>query len=138
MKRIKVFVIDTNTLISAFLLSKSTSRKAIDKAIAIGTIAISDETINEFSDTFIRSKFDKYISLALRLEIIEDFKSISKLIKPKVQINICRDPKDNKFLELAIACKAESIITGDQDLLILNPFRNIPIVSASTFLNAHK
>jgi len=116
MKKIKVFVIDTNTLISAFLLPKSTSRQTIDKAILIGIIAVSDETINEFADTFIRSK----------------------LIKPKVLITACRDPKDNKFLELAISSKAECIITGDQDLLILNPFENISIVSAATFLAINK
>lgn len=138
MKKIKVFVVDTNTLISAFLLPKSTSRQAIDKALTIGDIVISDETINEFSDTFIRSKFDKYISLELRLEIIEDFKSISTLIKTKVVITACRDPKDNKFLELAISGKAEFIITGDNDLLVLNPFKNVSIVSATEFLNYHK
>lgn len=135
MKKIKVFVIDTNTLISAFLLPNSTSRKAIDKALSIGIIAISQETINEFSDTFIRSKFDKYINLNLRLEIIEEFKFISKLVKPNVSINACRDSKDNKFLELAIASKAKYIITGDEDLLVLNPFKKVNIITASAFLN---
>lgn len=134
MKKTKVFVIDTNTLISAFLLPNSTSRKAIDKAIAQGIIVISNETINEFSDTFIRPKFDQYISLDLRLEIIEEFKFLSKLIKPKVSIIACRDPKDNKFLELAVSAKASYIITGDEDLLVLHPFKNISILTASTFL----
>ena len=136
MKRIKVFVLDTNTLISAFLLPNSTSRKAIDKAISNGIIAISNDTINEFSDTFIRSKFDKYISLKLRLEIIEEFKFIAKLITPSILITACRDPKDNKFLELALSSKVTYIITGDEDLLVLNPFENISIITASQFLNS--
>lgn len=134
MSKTKVFVIDTNTLISAFLLANSTSRKAIDKAISKGIIAVSNETLNEFSDTFIRPKFDKYISLDLRLEIIEQFKFLSKLIKPKLAITACRDPKDNKFLEVAVSAKAMLIITGDEDLLVLHPFKNISIVTASTFL----
>jgi len=135
MKKIKVFVIDTNTLISAFLLPNSTSRKAIDKALSNGIIAVSNDTINEFADTFIRPKFDKYISLDLRLEIIEEFKFVAKLVKPTVSINDCRNPKDNKFLEVAVASKAEYIITGDEDLLVLNPFRNIQIITSTSFLN---
>ncbi|QPH41622.1 putative toxin-antitoxin system toxin component, PIN family [Pedobacter endophyticus] len=135
MKRIKVFVIDTNTLISAFLLPHSTRRKAIDKAISHGVVAVSNDTINEFSDTFIRSKFDKYISLELRLEIIEEFKFIAKLVKPNILVSACRDPRDNKFLELAISANAKYIIAGDDDLLVLNPFENISIVTASVFLN---
>lgn len=47
MSKTKVFVIDTNTLISAFLLANSTSRKAIDKAISKGIIAVSNEALNE-------------------------------------------------------------------------------------------
>jgi len=42
--------------------------------------------------------------------------------------------KDDKFLSLAISAKAKSIITGDNDLLILNPFKNIPILTPSEFL----
>ena len=49
-------------------------------------------------------------------------------------IDICRDPKDNKFLELAVSGKADFIITGDQDLLVLNPFRNIEIITINEFL----
>ena len=50
-------------------------------------------------------------------------------------INECRDPKDNKFLELAVSAKASCIITGDKDLLELHPFRGIPILNAADFLN---
>lgn len=54
---------------------------------------------------------------------------------PKETITDCRDPKNNKFLELAVAANASCIITGDEDLLILHPFRNIPILNASGFLH---
>jgi putative PIN family toxin of toxin-antitoxin system len=49
-------------------------------------------------------------------------------------VSNCRDPKDNKFLELAIDGKATSIVTGDKDLLVLHPFRNINIVTPGAFL----
>jgi predicted nucleic acid-binding protein len=51
-----------------------------------------------------------------------------------VSIDACRDPKDNKFLELAVEAGAACIITGDKDLLVLNPFRNIPIFTPAEFL----
>jgi uncharacterized protein len=49
-------------------------------------------------------------------------------------IDLCRDPKDNKFLELAVSGNADFIITGDEDLLVLNTFRNIEIISVNDFL----
>ena len=53
-----------------------------------------------------------------------------------VQIKACRDPKDDKFLELAVSGRATHVVTGDNDLLALDPFRNIPIVSPKTFLDS--
>ena len=55
------------------------------------------------------------------------------MFKVNETITACRDPKDDKYLELAITCKASCIITGDKDLLILNPFEDIPIITASEF-----
>jgi len=52
----------------------------------------------------------------------------------QTRITICRDPRDNKFLELAVDGKAQIIITGDQDLLILNPFENIDVLTPRDFL----
>ncbi len=48
-------------------------------------------------------------------------------------IRVCRDAKDNKFLALAAACRAEFLITGDDDLLILNPFRETHILTPAQF-----
>ena len=50
------------------------------------------------------------------------------------RIAVCRDPTDDKFLELAVNGKADLIVTGDADLLVLNPFRDIPIVAPATFV----
>ena len=49
-------------------------------------------------------------------------------------ITICRDAKDDKFLELALNGRADIIVSGDQDLLTLNPFQGIPIVQPATFI----
>lgn len=56
------------------------------------------------------------------------------LIEPNEQVSICRDPKDNKFLELAVSGKADFIVSGDEDLLELNPFREIRILKPADFL----
>lgn len=60
---------------------------------------------------------------------------VSESISKIFTITACRDPKDNKFLELAVAAKASCIITGDKDLLELHPFRGIPILTVNDFLN---
>jgi putative PIN family toxin of toxin-antitoxin system len=135
MTKVKKFVIDTNTLISAFLLSvNSIPAQAYYKVKTSGEIIISDDIFDEFSDVFIRPKFDRYLPLEKRLMVIQDLKDISKFVPVNTIITACRDPKDNKFLELATEAGAACIITGDKDLLELNPFQKIPILTAQEFL----
>ena len=57
-----------------------------------------------------------------------------ELVMPRRRITICRDPKDNQVLEAAIAGRADVIVSGDDDLLVLNPFEGIPIVGPADFL----
>ena len=131
----KLFIIDTNTLISAFLFRYSNTRKAFDKAAETGKISVSLETYDEFSEVLWRSKFDKYLSSEKRILVLKEFKELVVFSKISESINISRDPKDNKFLELAISANASCLITGDKDLLILHPFRGIPILNAVDFIN---
>jgi putative PIN family toxin of toxin-antitoxin system len=129
------FVIDTNNLVSAFLFEYSTPTLAYNKAKKLGKISGSIETFDELSEVLVRSKFDKYVSLEKRLKLINDFKELLILFTVSEKITDCRDTKDNKFLELAVASNASCIITGDKDLLVLHPFRGIPILTAADFLN---
>lgn len=55
-------------------------------------------------------------------------------IIPNQRITVCRDPKDDKFLEVAVAGRADAIVSGDEALLVLNPFHNIPIIPPAAFL----
>jgi putative PIN family toxin of toxin-antitoxin system len=55
-------------------------------------------------------------------------------VTPEERIAACRDPKDDKFLEVAVAGQASAIVSGDQDLLVLHPYAGILIVTPSTFL----
>ncbi len=131
---IRKFVFDANSLISANLLPNSISRKAYDYARVVGVMIYSNATFEEFSQTFVRSKFDKYLSIAKRRSEISTYQQQGELIIVEHSINVCRDPKDNKYLELAMEANADCIVTGDNDLLVLHPFQNIPILTPAEFL----
>lgn len=136
MKQTDLFVFDTNSLLSAALIASSVNANALDIAINMGRIVVSEPVLKEFKEVIFRKKFDKYfLNIKEKPEAIEKIEHNSIFFSPVKTISICRDPKDNKFLELAIAADASCIITGDKDLLILNPFRNIPILNATAFLN---
>lgn len=133
---INTFVFDTNALISAHLLNRSDSRKAYNKAIETGLLLYSNATFDEFAKTFIRSKFERYLALDKRMSAIKEFHTRGAQIDVLVSVTDCRDPKDNKFLELAISANASCLVTGDKDLLVLDPFRGIPILNSVDFLNS--
>lgn len=135
--KINIFVFDTNVLISSALIPYSSSRRALDKGMASRVLASSDSTYKEFVEVLFRKKFNKYFKDdEERWTLIYKLEANSKLFTPDLNITDCRDPKDNKFLELAIAANANCLVTGDSDLLVLNPFRNIPILNAADFLGS--
>ncbi|GCL35536.1 hypothetical protein SR1949_06320 [Sphaerospermopsis reniformis] len=133
MSKLRV-ILDTNILISGLLLSSSTSQQVFDQVTTTETLLISEDSYQEISQTLIRKKFDKYLSLETRLQFISSLRNKAILVNIIETINICRDPKDNKFLELAVSGNATHIITGDQDLLELHPFRGISIITPRQFL----
>ncbi len=136
MKQIKFFVFDTNSLISAALISSSVNARALDAALNNGRLVISEPVLREFADVIFRKKFDTYfLDDTERLEALDKIEGNAVIFSPKEIVTSCRDPKDNKVLELAIAADASCIITGDKDLLMLHPFRNIPVLTAVDFLN---
>lgn len=131
-----LFVFDTNSLVSASLIGGTMTARSIDKAIISGKLAFSDATMNELVEVLFRKKFDKYfLNNEEKWSAIEHISLNAVFFSPTESITACRDPKDNKFLELAVSANASCIITGDKDLLILNPFRNISILNAVDFIN---
>jgi uncharacterized protein len=130
----KYFVIDVNVLVSAFLFAKSKPRQALDKAQNLGIILLSDAILSELIEVLTRPKFDRYLSKKTREQLTDDLAQTTLFIRSNEQITECRDAKDNKYLELAVEGSAQCIITGDRDLLVLNPFREIPIITAQEFL----
>ena len=127
-------ILDTNTLISALLIKQSIPRQAFDKAIQIGEILLSTVTLEELNIVLKRKKFNKYITEVERALFMQILLRQSIFVEIEEKITACRDPKDNKFLDLAVMGKANYIISGDNDLLTLNPFENIKILTAREFM----
>ncbi|CUS04556.2 PilT protein domain protein [Candidatus Promineifilum breve] len=128
------FVFDTNSVVSAVLLKQSVSRRAFDRARESGKLLVSVETLSELADVLRRSKFNKYISERERQLFLAAYIREAILIEPTEVIQASRDANDDKFLELAVSGLATLIVTGDRDLLVLAPFRGIPILSPGEFL----
>ncbi len=57
-----------------------------------------------------------------------------RIVSPVERVDVCRDPKDNMFLEAALTAEADGIVSGDEDLLVLDTFRSIPVIGLATFL----
>jgi hypothetical protein len=129
------FVFDTNVIISAALVKTSASRQALDMASMQGKILLSWPTIAELQEVLSRKRFDQYVTQNERMLLLAVLVRDALLIEPTEKVMDCRDPEDNKFLEVAVNGKATCIVSGDHDLLVLHPFRGIPVLTPRDFLN---
>lgn len=126
-------VVDNNVLVSAALLA-GIPRKAFDKLLDNGTVLVSVPVLLELADVLNREKFDKYVTHDERMRFMVGFLKVAEMIEIDETITVCRDPKDDKLLELAIGGNADFLVTGDKDLLVLNPFRGVEIITPREFL----
>jgi putative PIN family toxin of toxin-antitoxin system len=127
-------VFDTNVLVSAFLLPGSKPRRALDTALHAGPVLLSFELLAELYDVLGRKQFRRYIDEEDVRTLLAALTRETQWVEVDIKITVCRDPKDNKLLELAVSGQASHIITGDSDLLVLNPFQGIQILSPQKFL----
>jgi len=127
-------VIDTNVVVSAVLLPRSTPRQAFDRAIEKSQLLLSNPILAELSDVLARPKFDRYIPARLRAEFLAALIDKAELVTITAVVTDCRDPKDNKYLELAVSGRASHILTGDADLLALHPYAGVSIIQPQAFL----
>lgn len=127
-------VLDANVIVSSVLSAQGKARQAFDLAIATGIVLMSNDTFAELSEVLLRPKFDRYSNRAKRETFLDELLGLVEFVEIVEQIDECRDPKDNKYLELAVSGKADLILTGDEDLLVLHPFRQMPIVRIQAFL----
>lgn len=128
------WVLDTNALISRLLLPTGVAARAVDHALARGVVLVSEETMNELAEVISRPKFDRYLSVAERVQFLRLFGGVARMVNITHRVAACRDPKDDKFLHVALNGEAEAIVTGDRDLLVLHPFHGISILSPADFI----
>ncbi|MBI2752553.1 MAG: putative toxin-antitoxin system toxin component, PIN family [Betaproteobacteria bacterium] len=127
-------VVDNNALVSRLLLPDSAPGRAVRKAVDKGQVLVSDATLTELADVLARRKFDRYVTLEDRMQFLRLLGSVAELVPIVYAIRACRDPKDDKFLALAVNGKATLIVTGDKDLLALDPFHGVSIITPSAYL----
>jgi uncharacterized protein len=119
-------VVDTNVYVSGLIFPASIPRQAISRAWEEGISLISEATWNELLTVLQKPKLTRYVEQAAVQEFLEQAWEVSDLIPIPTPIRVCRDPRDDKFLELAVH--------GHADLLILHPFQGVQILTPADFL----
>ncbi len=127
-------VFDTNVLISGLLSSTSTPAKALETAIRIDQMIATAETLRELITTLLSRKFDRYVSRERRDALLLRLAPLVEIIEVVQPIQGSRDLKDDKFLEAAVNGRADILVTGDKDLLVLNSFRGVAILTPADYL----
>jgi putative PIN family toxin of toxin-antitoxin system len=129
-------VFDASSLVGALLKAGSVPERALLLARSTATICLSDAVEAEIREVFARPKFAHYLASGRGEHILDLIVAGARRVEPSVRITECRDAKDNKYLELALAAEAHAVISSDADLLVLHPWRGIPMLSPADYLLA--
>jgi len=129
-------VIDTNVWVSRLLIAGSAAAKAVHWALAECEVMVSEACMEELAEVLSRSKFDQYVSLEDRKRFIRAVLRVTTLVPVISEVADCRDHADNQFLALAWDSGSNCILTGDLDLLALNPWRGISVIRPADFLSS--
>jgi len=127
-------VLDTNVVVSGLLFPGSVPAKALLKA-QMGIVLASEAIRLELLSVLARKQFDRYYSREIRQGLAAQFVIATVEIEIPAPIRVCRDPRDDKFLEATVHGRADAIITGDLDLLTLDPFHGIRVLTPAGFLH---
>jgi putative PIN family toxin of toxin-antitoxin system len=134
----KRVVLDTSTLVGAVLRPQSVPRQAFLMTVAGATICASPATLAELEQVLMRDKFDRYLDRETRGDFLILYRSHVRLFPVSEAEEMalpqpCRDLRDNKFLALALYCSADALVSSDDDLLTLNPYQGIPILTPKQY-----
>lgn len=128
------YVFDTNVIVSALLFENSKPAQALRYALANGEVLLSLDLLEELNEVLGREKFNRYVTSEEREEFLAALVERAVLVEITENVQECRDPKDDKVLELALNGEAQYIISGDRDLLVLHPFHDVLVITADEFL----
>ncbi|MSO70268.1 MAG: putative toxin-antitoxin system toxin component, PIN family, partial [Alphaproteobacteria bacterium] len=109
MKTRERLVVDTNALISRLLLPRSVAGRAVRKAVDEGRLLVSEPTLTELAEVLSRSKFDAYVSIEDRQTFMRLLGQAAELVPIARRVRVCRDPKDDMFLEVALNGEADLV-----------------------------
>ena len=138
---IRRVVLDTSTLVSAAIRIGSKPHRAMLQAFATCEVCASAETLAELERVLERSVWDAYADRDSLREFAALYRRNVRLFSVEEADRLaveppCRDPKDNQFLALAVAAEADVLVSSDQDLLVMHPWRGIPILTPADFLSS--
>jgi putative PIN family toxin of toxin-antitoxin system len=131
---LKRIVVDTGVLISRLLTPRSVAATAAEEAIRHSTLLFSEQTLAELHQVLSRKKFDRYVEWPARLVFYRWIESRARMVEISGTLRACRDARDDKILEVAQNGGASLILTGDNDLLSMIQWRDIPILNPAAFL----
>ncbi len=121
-------------MVSAALNPEGVPRQALAAARAQGVIVLSNAVYGEIAEVLARPKFARVLTEDRRREVLELLAAAARWVEPKEAVDDCRDAKDNQYLELALAAHASVIVSGDENLLVLDPWRGVRILQSAQFL----
>ncbi len=127
-------VFDTNVIISALLFAQGKPAQAFRYVLQHGEVLLSLDLLEEINEVLGRERFNRYVTGEERETFLAALIERASLVEIIEWVQECRDPKDDKVLELAVNGNAKYIVTGDKDLLVLNPFREVMVVTVDAFL----
>ena len=130
-------VVDTNTIIDGILLPQSVPGRVLQLLTGTATLIFSPATRDELLGVLARKKFDRYVSTEARERAAVILLRDAEMVSLRRFVHVCRDPKDDKFLDAAQAGKADCLISGDGDLVHLQAFEGIPTLTARRYLAQH-
>ena len=127
-------VADANVVVAAALNPSGTPRRAVDFPLERRAIVLSAAIVAEIEDVLARPYITARIATDDRALLLKSLIERAQFAVTRESIDICRDPKDNKYIEAALAAEARFVVTGDKDLLVLDPWREIRFLSPRDFL----
>ena len=129
-----MIVFDASALVGAALRVDSVPERALLRAEEVDVFALSPAVEREIVEVLNRPKFAQIIRRERREYVLGILRDEAVWFEPAVRVADCRDPKDDKYLELALAAGAETIVSSDDDLLILHPWRGVRILRPAEYL----
>jgi len=129
-------VLDTVIFVRALINPRGPSGALLGSLQSKYTIVLSPDIIREIMDVTRRSNLEERLGVAgdaPPVERVLDLIQNADVINPGIKLHVCRDPKDNKFFECAVAASADYIVSEDEDILDVAVFEGVRTVNAADF-----